>query len=47
MDSAEQFLFLGRCLTPETAADPQLAEDIQVGSMPRPELLWLAGNHLV
>ena len=47
MDSAEQFRFLGRCLTPETAADPQLAEDIQVGSIPWPELFWLAGNHLV
>ena len=44
---AEQFLFLGRCLTPEVAADPELAEAIQAGSIPWQQLLWLAGNHLV
>ena len=47
MNSAEQFRFLGRCLTPEIATDPQLAEEIRRGSIPWPELLWLAGRYWV
>jgi hypothetical protein len=47
MTNAEQFLFLGRCLTPEIAADPALAEAIQSGAVPWQQLFWLAGNHLV
>jgi hypothetical protein len=47
MDYAGQIRFLCRCLAPATVADPDLADLISCGNVPWPQVLLLAGNHLV
>ena len=47
MDHAGQIRFLCRCLAPATIADPCLADLLSGGEVPWPQVLWLAGNHLV
>jgi Uncharacterised nucleotidyltransferase len=47
MDHAGQIRFLCRCLAPATVADPDFADLLSGGDVLWPQILWLAGNHLV